>query len=418
MRRMRRSTQKIWIKVTLASLLTVAAVLAWSWLSDMRGTPFLAQTLAYANEVAIAPPAAIAPIAVESGVHFQPSDIVWENDIAYVSLSKGRRAKLSLNRALQNNLDASLGAHTVPYGGAVVIDPKTGRVLAISSVSNANPKIDDYAMRAVAPSASVFKLISAAALLEKGSIDTQARVCYSGGQSMLSESDVRGNPSTDKTCANLEQAVAHSLNAVIARLAYQHLSKEDLEAISLRFAFNREIPFEMDVDVSQAEFVDDDIERAKTAAGFWHVNLSPMHGAMLAAAIVNQGVMMRPTLVDEITDANGTVIYTVKPQPWLVAMSAENAQTLARMGESTTREGTARSVFSGRKGWKKGVRTGGKTGTLSNKRPFYTFNWYVGWGEDSHADKLAVGALVVNSEKWWIKGTHVAARVMGVYFKD
>jgi cell division protein FtsI/penicillin-binding protein 2 len=148
----------------------------------------------------------------------------------------------------------------------VAIEPNTGRILAIVSASNDQPNVEHYATRAIAPSASVFKLITSAALLEKGSVDPQARVCYSGGKSMLSESDVRGNPAVDNTCATLEQAVGHSINAVIARLAFQHLGREDLERISLKFAFNREIPTEFTTDVSKADFVDDDIERAKSAA--------------------------------------------------------------------------------------------------------------------------------------------------------
>jgi cell division protein FtsI/penicillin-binding protein 2 len=141
-----------------------------------------------------------------------------------------------------------------------------------------------------------------------------------------------------------------------------------------------------------------------------------MHGAMIAAAIENHGIMMSPTIIDEITDSAGNAIYRVTPRPWLVTMSAANADTLARLSENTTREGSASRVFANRKGWRPNVRTGGKTGTLSNKKPFYTFNWYIGWGEDARG-RLAVGALVVNTEKWWIKGTHVAARAMGTYFK-
>ena len=418
MRRIRRSTKRKWI--TLAAFLGIIGIWAICQATGIFYTEdkFLPLASAYAQETAEAPKVMQnTPTHVDSGVQFDLSDIVWEGSTAYVALPDGRRAKLSLDKEIQESAENSLNEHPVPYGGAVAIESNTGRILAIVSASTARPKVDHYATKALAPSASVFKLITAAALLEKGSVDPQARVCYSGGASMLTESDVRGNPQTDNTCATLEQAIGHSINAVMARLAYQNLGKEDLERIALKFAFNRELPTEFITDVSTAEFVDDDIERAKSAAGFWHVNLSPMHGALIAAAIENHGIMMTPTIIDEITDASGNVVYTAHPRPWLVVMSAENADTLARLGENTTREGTARRVFSGRKGWRNGVRVGGKTGTLSHKRPLYVFNWFVGWGDDPKGN-LAVGALVVNTEKWWIKGTHVAARMMGTYFKQ
>ncbi len=419
MRRVRRYTQRKWI--TLAIFGVIIGLWALFSTTDIlnREDRFLPQTLAYADDIAVQENSAIQHTAthIDSGVRFDLSDIVWEGDTAYVHLPDGRKAKLSLNREMQESTLKYMNEHPAPQGGAVAIEPKTGRILAIVSVSNDRPHVDHYATKALAPSASVFKLVTAAALLEKGSVDTQARVCYSGGASMLTESDVRGNPQTDNTCATLEQALGHSINAVMARLAYQHLGKEDLEKIALKFAFNREIPTEFITDVSEAEFVDDDIERAKSAAGFWHVNLSPMHGALIAAAIENHGVMMTPTIIDEITDASGVVVYTAKPRPWLVTMSANNADTLARLGENTTREGTARKQFSARKGWRKGIRVGGKTGTLSNKRPYYVYNWFIGWGDDAQG-QLAVSALVVNNDKWWIKGTHVASHLMGLYFRD
>lgn len=423
MRRVRRNHQKLWM-----SLFACLGVLGALGVAQMigildSGDAYLAQTVAYADE--IEDPSGLAAEAVQvvhdtetridSGERIDLSSIYWEEDVAYADLSDGRRARLTLDRALQTTMEKALTDHTVPHGGGVAVDPKTGKILAIASVSNAAPVLSHYAVRAAAPSASVFKLVTAAALLEKGSIDPQARVCYSGGRSMLTESDVRGNPQTDTTCANLEQAIGHSINAVMARLAYQHLSKEDLEHMALRFAFNREIPTEFLTDVSDAEFVDDDIERAKTAAGFWHVNLSPMHGALIAAAIENDGIMMTPLLIEEIVDAQGNVLYTAKPRPWLVSMHADHAKVLARLGENTTREGSARKMFASRRGWRPGVRVGGKTGTLSNKQPFYTYNWFVGWGSDAKS-QIAVGALVVNSEKWWIKGSHVAARAMKTHF--
>lgn len=423
MRRIRRNHRRLWTALLAFAGVTGAACAAQTCGAFNAKETYLSQTSAYADE--ILPAAAAAPdeapvihdteTRIDSGERIDLSSIYWKDGIAYAELSNGRRARLTLDRNIQTSLENGLSEHRVPHGGGVALDPKTGKILGIASASNDAPVLPNYATRAAAPSASVFKLVTAAALLEKGSVDPQARICYSGGQSMLTESDVRGNPQTDTSCATLEQAIGHSINAVMARYAYQHLSKEDLEHIALRFAFNREIPTEFLTDVSAAEFVDDDIERAKTAAGFWHVNLSPMHGALIAGAIENNGIMMTPLLIEEITDAQGTVLYTAKPRPWLVSMHADKARVLAKMGENTTREGTARKMFAGRKGWRPGVRVGGKTGTLSNKQPFYTYNWFVGWGSDAQ-DQIAVGALIVNSEKWWIKGSHLAARAMKTHF--
>ncbi len=418
MRRMRNHKQFHLVKLGLIVLALFTVTLAGIIAAITTDDHFLAQTLAYADEPA---PAAtvqtVKPVEVSSGVHFAMSDIYWEGNIAWVNLSDGRRAKLTLKKDLQDAIDAKMHEHALPYAGTVAIDPKTGRVLAIASANTVKPAVQDYALRVQAPSASVFKLVTSAALLEKGAIDPYANVCYPpGGDGGLLDSHIIGTGDLS-LCHNLEFAIAHSTNQILARLAYQHLTREDLEAIALKFGFNREIPLEVPVDVSTTDFPEDDIERARAAAGFWHVNLSPFNGALITAAIINDGVIMRPTLVDAVYDAQGNNVYTFQPSPWLVAMSAENAQMLAKLSEATPREGTASGVFSNRKGWKKGIRVGGKTGTLSNKKPFYTFNWYVGWAQYQD-EKLAVGAVIANTDKWWYKGTHLAAKAIGTYFHE
>ncbi len=233
----------------------------------------------------------------------------------------------------------------------------------------------------------------------------------------MSDANVRGdNAAGSGKCATLTEAIARSINPVMARLAYHNLSKEDLEKIALRFGFNREIPFVFPVDVSTAEFSDDPIERAKTAAGFWHVNLSPLHAAMLGAAIANDGIMMRPSLIDKITDSKGAIVYQFAPKAWLVSMSTPKARLLSQMAEQTTVHGSATGAFRASKNWPADFRVSGKTGTLSNKRPYQLYTWFAGWGP-TQRPRVSVGALVINTPKWWIKGAHAAAHAMRAWYQ-
>ena len=419
MRKMRRSTK---FRLTrFASFLIAIIVIAALLVSGVfeGSSYYLSQAMAYAEDTPITNTATTQANKkdIRDTLTLDPEKFVWEGNTAYQYLEDGKKVELTLVKELQDTLQEQLDSRKVPHGGVVAIEPSTGRVLAMVSASYARPGIKNYALRAVAPSASVFKLITAAALLEMSAFDVNTRICYSGGSSFLSESDVKGNPGYDKTCNTLEEALGHSINAVMARLAYQHLSKEKLETIALKFGFNREIPFEIPIDVSEAEFVDDDIERARTAAGFWHVNLSPFHGALLSAAIANNGIMMRPTIVQNITDPQGNNLYHFQPQPWLSSMSPAKANELSQLAENTTTQGPARKTFTGRTDWPKELRVSGKTGTLSNKVPYYLFTWFVGWAPIENPD-IAVGALVTNTEKWWIKGTHVGARAILSYYRQ
>ena len=351
-----------------------------------------------------------APAALEQPrFELDPSRFELVGDHYIQRLDDGSVAHLTLEPSLQKRSAKMFDRRKVPHGGIAAIEPATGRVLALVSRSHSSRPSKNFALRAEAPSASVFKMVTSAALLEKAKIDPAKKICYSGGLRYLTAEQIKGNPGKDKeNCANLGDAIGGSLNVVMARLAYYHLSKENLEEMALRFGFNREIPFEVPIDISRATFVDDDIERARTAAGFWNVHLSPMHGAMISAAISNDGVMMRPTLVDRV-EKNGQVIYRHKPTLWLASMSRENARVLASLGQKTTTVGTASKLFSRRKGgWPKDMPVTGKTGTLANKKPYLLFTWFVGAAPLHRAD-ISVGALVANGPKWWVKGMHAAS---------
>jgi penicillin-binding protein A len=353
-------------------------------------------------------PKPAAPVDPLAGVQLDPTKFEREGDGYVQRLSDGRVVYLTLRPEVQGAVEKLFDQRKVPHGGLVAVEPATGRVLAMVSRSYASNPSHLMALRASAPAASVFKMISAAALLEKANLDPARKVCYSGGLSHLTPDIIKGTPGADAKCGDLGDALAHSINAVIARLSYYHLTRAHLEEMALRFGFNREIPFELPVDVSTATFVDDDIERARTAAGFWNVNLSPLHGALIAAAISNDGIMMRPTLISRIASADGALLYEHTPQPWLVPIQPAHARVLATLGEATTTVGTAAAGFHKDKSFPKDLHVTGKTGTLSNKKPHLTYTWFVGASPVLQAE-IAVGSLVVNTPKWWIKGFHGAA---------
>jgi cell division protein FtsI/penicillin-binding protein 2 len=85
---------------------------------------------------------------------------------------------------------------------------------------------------------------------------------------------------------------------------------------------------------------------------------------------------------------------------------------------TTCTTGTARNYFAGNAKFPAAVRAWGKTGTLSNRNadgsepnPFLTYSWFVGIG-DRDGRRMAVGALVVNTPTWWIKGSFLGSEAL------
>ena len=131
---------------------------------------------------------------------------------------------------------------------------------------------------------------------------------------------------------------------------------------------------------------------AGDAAGFWHVFLSPLHGARIASAFANGGAMVAPRLVERVRDRDGTV-HEPAAEPPQHAIPADVAREVGRMMVRTTRAGTARGSFV--KGGRRALPfdVAGKTGTLSRKKPYTHYNWFVGFAPADNP-KVAFGVLV------------------------
>ncbi len=120
----------------------------------------------------------------------------------YVAPLGDRRATLTLDPRLQDRLERALDTYRVPWGATVLIEPATGRILALAEHSRAEPGRRGLSLAALAPAASIFKLVTAAALLEQG-IQPDEEVCYHGGKRRLAPRLLADDPRRDHRCTTL-----------------------------------------------------------------------------------------------------------------------------------------------------------------------------------------------------------------------
>jgi penicillin-binding protein A len=333
-------------------------------------------------------------------------------------LTDGGRAELTLDPRLQQSTEELLRAFQIPFGAAVVVSVPDGRVLAMVGRSAADPRlgVEELALRAWAPAASVFKVVSAAALVENG-VAGNTRTCYHGGVSSVLADNLIDLPALDRRCDTLAFGLGKSQNAIFAKLATRHLTAADLTRVGRSFGFDEAIPFELPIEPSHLDVpADDGLEFARTAAGFWHSTLSPMHGALVAAAIANRGQMPAPMLIDRARDRDGHPVTLPVAAPRRVVAAAA-AREVGRMMELTTRIGTAKGTFRDRRGRRLlPVEVAGKTGTLSAEtdRGYVGYSWFVGYAP---ADRPTIAFAVVlgNNPVWRIKATYVGRHIVGEY---
>jgi peptidoglycan glycosyltransferase len=321
-------------------------------------------------------------------------------------------AVLTLDARLQKKLQRTLTSYDVPYGATVLLDPRTGRVLAMAEHTRGQPQATNLSLKAISPAASIFKIVTAAALLEQG-YSPEEPVCYHGGNHRLAPRLLADDSRRDNACLPLSTAFGHSANVVFAKLADRGLTPELLRAVAARFLFNATIPFPSPVETSRAEIPEDRFGLANTAAGFGDVRLSALHAALLAAVVANRGVLVPPWVVELVQGA--------EPAPPLAEpmriIDERVAEALGAMMRETVTRGTAQRAFSRPPRELRGVHVAGKTGSLNEQRPFRDHTWFVGYAP-AEDPQVVVASVVVNGPLWRVRAPWVAREALAAFFAD
>jgi len=347
---------------------------------------------------------------------------VREDGAGFVQVMRdGGRVELTLDPALQHRAERILADAPAPYAAAVVLSVDDGRVLAMVGHSTAEPdkSAAELTLKPWAPAASIFKLVTASALVEQG-LSSDTRVCYHDGVHSVEASNLTAHPRWDSACQTLAFGVAKSQNAIIARLAHDHLEPIDLSKMARGFGFGAPLAFELPIEASTAVVPDDDLAFARVAAGFYATTLSPMHGAYLAATLARGGVTPPLRLVDQVVARDGETTRPVGATERRV-ISEEAARAVSRMMVGTTQYGTARLGFHDKRSGRPllpGVAVAGKTGSLNRaagEGPFLSYSWFVGFAP-AERPEIAVAVLLGNGEVWHKKAHNVAAELLSGYF--
>ncbi len=334
-------------------------------------------------------------------------------------LEDGTRVELTLDPRLQKSALSILERYELPYGGIVAYDIRTGEVKALAGRSQRDPKLgaQRLCLAPWAPAASVFKVITAAGLLSRG-VPSSTSVCYHGGRRGLRSHHLREMPKIDTTCRTLSDAIAKSINPIMAKLSNRYLDRDLLLAWSQRFGFNKAIPFDLPVVPSKAEIPTDKLERARTAAGFWHTEISVLHGAVIAGVPASGGLVRWPHLVRKVIRPDGRVIRPERQEGRRVMPSDQARELGAMMARTVSPIGSGRRGFISRRGkyYLGDFKVAGKTGSLSRRQPRLLYSWFVGFAPVKKPE-LAFAVLLGNPPRWRIKASGAARMLLAAYLE-
>jgi cell division protein FtsI/penicillin-binding protein 2 len=335
-------------------------------------------------------------------------------------LADGHQILFTIDPVLQDSALQIFRNREVPYAAAVILDVRDNAVLAMAGHSSMDPQVNPLEVLTTswAPAASTFKLVTAASLLMHGKANARTKACFTGGLRGITDDLLTDNAQRDTRCATLGAAITYSHNLVVAKLALKHLTREELLTTARELGFEQELPFEFPLEASPANIPVDANERAKVAAGFWHVDLNPIHAAVIASVFARGGVFQPPHVVAQVLAPDGEDQTPALHRTERV-LSSEVARAVGKMMLGTTTQGTARRSFYDDQGnpFVREAKVAGKTGSLTGKRPpALNYNWFIGYAP---ADKpeIAFAVVLANEPKWRIKAHYAARRLIQIYLK-
>lgn len=326
----------------------------------------------------------------------------------------------TIDSDMQKQSDRLLARYKPDYGAIVMMDATSGRILAMSSFVKNDPDADNLTLRATFPAASIFKIITAATAVDRKGVEPKDKIAFNGGNYTLYKKNVLSeNVNRWTRFITLKDAFARSINTAFGRLTLENLDPQDLSEYSRRFMFNKYIPADFDLEKSQALVPEEKgYELAQVASGYNRFNtMSPVHGAMIAAAIINDGKFVAPYLVQEISK-NGEILYKGETYEIGQAIQEDSAAKVRKLMEQTVLAGTSRKTFRQILKDKKfrEVEMGGKTGHFSGLNPKGTNDWFVGYASDGE-NKVAIAAITVNIKKWTVKSSALAEMMFREHFR-
>ena len=313
-------------------------------------------------------------------------------------------------------------------GAVYVMEPQTGKILAMVSKPDFNPNTIEEDWESVsgeestalfnratqgqyAPG-SVFKMVTLLEYYREHPLDYMNYSYQCEGGITVEDQTIHCAGNKAHGQEDLKQSFANSCNASFSNIGLQ-LDYQKYKALTDSLLFNKDLP--IDFISSQSRFAlkesDNDFMVMSTAMGQGKTLVSPLHMALLASAISNDGVLMRPYLVDHTENADGIVVRTQKPSQYGSIMSKEEADFLEEYMLEVVNTGTATAL--GRDGYD----VAGKTGTAQVSDTSDTTNsWFVGYATKEDQRTVAIAVVVERNNENGVSAVNVAKQVLDSCF--
>lgn len=321
-----------------------------------------------------------------------------------------------------NGQKAALDALGTRCGAVVVLDPRTGRLRVMVSSPSYNPndveanfgKIEkitadcrpaspllNRASQGLYPPGSTFKVVTASAALESGKY-TPTSTFYDPGYCTVYGKRVN-NFDTERPFGNLslQTALQFSVNSVFCNIGLRLGARRILKQAKA-FGFYERPPLETPDGERLPSGLykgarlfdpkrDRDVDAGRMAFGQERLLVTPLQMAMVAGTIGNDGILMRPFVVQRTVSPNGKTRTRTRPTKIRRAVSPATARDVGDMMVRGVQAGTGTAAQIS------GFRIGGKTGTAETGVNGNNTTWFIAFaGIDGQKPSLAIAVVLQN----------------------
>jgi penicillin-binding protein A len=358
---------------------------------------------------------------------------------------KGATVQLTINSKAQvaayNGLASTVKSGQV--GGVVALNPSTGAILAMASYPSYDPNIlashnstivDNYdnkllretpspllnnATQTTLPPGSTFKIVTSSAWFAQDATHGPNSMVYSPQVLTLPQTTSQLHNDNNEICGTagtngqttIISAFAQSCDTTFGNLGMQ-LGGGPLNSMAQRFGMNTTLNIPgVTVAPSQYLLPPSQANTAFSAIGQYSDTATPLQEAMFSAAIANNGTLMKPYLIQQVTASDLTVINQTPPAVLSQAVTPAVATNVKNMMIAVVQSGTASAFNSG----VEGVQIAGKTGTAEtgantglNDAVFTAF-------APADNPKIAVGVIIQGGGYGATSAAPIAVAVIKAY---
>lgn len=328
----------------------------------------------------------------------------------------------TFNSELEEFIKKQLSLYRPDYTSVVVMDNETGNILAAVDYARAKNIFGrDLAFTTTHPAASIFKVITAADLLENTHIKTDTEFSFTGRSTTLYRSQLK-QPSNRRWIRSLDlhKAFATSNNVIFGRTAIENLTPAGLKRMAEKFGFNKKLLEGINLSPSVFNMAQDQYNLAEYSSGLnTDTLMSPVHGAVIGSIVANGGLLRYPVVIKSLQGMQDKKVIFPPIKKDEQVLTPQTAEDLRSLFMGTVTKGTARSSFRRSKYLLNKLEIGGKTGSITGGEPRGKRDWFVSYAkslEDKNDKGISICVMIVNQKKWYIKSPLLAKNIMEYFY--